>query len=138
MGEQFPNLRDSRFSTDCIDYDFSSFGGPLDLKKKHIEKFLQANQQLRCLDIMIMELLFAKLLDMVSEHIDFDRKGTISASYNNKYVKTVQLMRLARQHPMMVELDMYPYLFEFVEIFSIPCKRSYRIPSLTDPIATRD
>lgn len=138
MGEQFPNLRDSRFSTDCIDYDFSSFGGPLDLylKKKHIEKFLQANQQLRCLDIMIMELLFAKLLDMVSEHIDFDRKGTISASYNNKYVKTVQLMRLAR--PMMVELDMYPYLFEFVEIFSIPCKRSYRIPSLTDPIATRD
>lgn len=83
-----------------------------------------------------MELLFAKLLDMVSEHIDFDRKGTISASYNNKYVKTVQLMRLAR--PMMVELDMYPYLFEFVEIFSIPCKRSYRIPSLTDPIATRD
>lgn len=119
----FPNLRRLFCDTQHFDFDASRVVFPqleelwwmaflkLYSEKRRFERFVRANQQLRCLKI-IGGIQFSRLLEMISGHTSILKLGVENPNYKSKHVKRTLLMRFARRHRMLVRLDFFAFLLK--------------------------
>lgn len=79
------------------------------LEKRRIERFVQANPQLRCLEIND-EIQFSRLLKMISRNTMILKLVGGTPGVHSRHVKRTLLLRFAREHRELVELDFIAFL----------------------------
>lgn len=84
-----------------------------------MERFVRANHQVRFLELFIEKLSFSKLLEMISGHTLISKLRLIRTNPESKRVKRNLLMRFAREHRMVVELDFFQFLLKPDDVIAV-------------------